>query len=257
MQNFFDYNFNISKIIIAVHVKAGTGEKVHRNRLSHGLVYISEGEYEYKFLNGSREAVGKNQLFYLPKFSDYDVISDSNGSCYAINFDLDDTDVTFPFFKIPENNAFEQLFINAAHSWQVKDTGYVLKCKSIVYELLYRLQKQAHYYVSPDNKIRLSAAVDFIKNNYTSADAISISGLAEMLKITPEYFRILFKAAYGISPLKYITSLRISLACDLLSSGEFSAGQIAYMCGYSSQSYFSRDFKKTVGVSPTEYIASQ
>ncbi|MBQ1933541.1 MAG: helix-turn-helix transcriptional regulator, partial [Clostridia bacterium] len=51
----------------------------------------------------------------------------------------------------------------------------------------------------------------------------------------------------------YITELRITNAKDLLSVGTMPAGEIAEKCGFASQYYFSRIFRKNTGVTPSEY----
>ncbi len=63
-----------------------------------------------------------------------------------------------------------------------------------------------------------------------------------------------FKAAYGVSIIDYIHSLRIRDAKKLLRNGEYNITQIADMLGFSSVHYFSRLFKQTTRLSPSEYV---
>lgn len=74
-----------------------------------------------------------------------------------------------------------------------------------------------------------------------------------MCGITPEYFRKIFKAYYGVSPLKYINALKITHAKELLDSGMYSVTEAALRSGYTDLSYFSREFKKETGNSPKYY----
>ena len=62
------------------------------------------------------------------------------------------------------------------------------------------------------------------------------------------------KEEYGISPQKYIINLRIQNAVGLISAGYYSLKEIAYMSGYNDYKYFSVEFKKNMGVTPSEYI---
>lgn len=73
--------------------------------------------------------------------------------------------------------------------------------------------------------------------------------------LAPDYFRILFRQETGLSPVQYLTQLRIRHAERLLAGGgaDVRIGDIAYMCGYVDSFYFSRIFSKHVGVSPTHY----
>jgi YesN/AraC family two-component response regulator len=56
-----------------------------------------------------------------------------------------------------------------------------------------------------------------------------------------------------ISPVKYINSLRIEKAKAMLKNSNFSVEEIAYCVGINDRFYFSRIFKKELGISPTEY----
>ena len=67
------------------------------------------------------------------------------------------------------------------------------------------------------------------------------------------YFRKLFKAEFGISPQKYIIKLRMQNALGLISTGYYSLKEVAEMSGYHDYKYFSVEFKKMIGVSPSEY----
>ena len=67
------------------------------------------------------------------------------------------------------------------------------------------------------------------------------------------YFRRLFKAEFGISPQKYIINLRMQNAVGLISTGYYSLQEVAYMSGYKDYKYFSVEFKRLMGVSPSGY----
>ena len=66
-----------------------------------------------------------------------------------------------------------------------------------------------------------------------------------------------FKQYMGISPAQYILSLRIMNAQNLLERGVYNIREVAEVVGYENPLYFSRVFKKEVGMSPTEYRKNQ
>ena len=68
------------------------------------------------------------------------------------------------------------------------------------------------------------------------------------------YFRRLFNLEFGTSPQKYIVHLRILHAKGLISTGYHTLKEVAYLSGYTDYKYFSVEFKKKVGVSPSEYV---
>ena len=69
-------------------------------------------------------------------------------------------------------------------------------------------------------------------------------------------FYLKCKKYLGYTPSNYIQNTRLSYATYLLkNSGTSNISDIAYKCGFSDPKYFSRLFKKTKGMTPTEYAA--
>ena len=66
----------------------------------------------------------------------------------------------------------------------------------------------------------------------------------------------LFKSNYGVSPIQYFIYLKIELAKKYIREDNYNISQIAELLGYSSIHYFSLQFKKTTGMSPSEYSTS-
>ena len=64
-----------------------------------------------------------------------------------------------------------------------------------------------------------------------------------------------FTAALGVSPGRYLTSVRIEAAMRLLLHREYTLDVIASLCGFSGANYLCRVFKKTTGQSPTQWRA--
>jgi two-component system response regulator YesN len=82
---------------------------------------------------------------------------------------------------------------------------------------------------------------------------ISLDEVSKELNISPYYFSKLFKEETGENFIEYLTNLRICEAKKLLSQSEMSMKEICGRIGYSDPNYFSRIFKKSLGVTPTEY----
>ena len=55
---------------------------------------------------------------------------------------------------------------------------------------------------------------------------------------------------------KYLLTIRLDYAKELLSTGKYSIGQVALKCGYDDANNFSRTFKRETGQKPTEYAAN-
>lgn len=84
-------------------------------------------------------------------------------------------------------------------------------------------------------------------------EEISMSDIAEVVYLNPQYMVRLFRKQEGISILEYITNTRIELASKMLRETNDSINQVAGLVGYSNYSYFSRVYKKIVGKTPQEY----
>ena len=74
-----------------------------------------------------------------------------------------------------------------------------------------------------------------------------------MVNISPYYFSKVFKEECGLNFIEYLTNIRIDKAKELLEKSNLSIKEICVSCGYTDPNYFSRSFKKNVGVTPTEY----
>jgi AraC family transcriptional regulator len=71
--------------------------------------------------------------------------------------------------------------------------------------------------------------------------------------VSEAYLRRVFLRIYGRSPLEYINGLRIERAKEMLLSGLYSIGDIAFNCGFSDAKYFSTAFKRITGRTPSDY----
>lgn len=100
----------------------------------------------------------------------------------------------------------------------------------------------------------LVMAEEYMLSNFSQH--ISIDDVANHLHIDRRYLYKLFKKHSGLSPKSYLNNIRISKACELLSSDLYSINEIARYVGYTDQFQFSKFFKKQIGLSPYEYKKS-
>ena len=89
-------------------------------------------------------------------------------------------------------------------------------------------------------------------DNFADPD-ITISLAAKMSNVSEVYFRKMFKNEFGVSPKKYLINARIRLAVNLIESGYYSLSEIAAKCGFTDYKYFSTEFGRIMGVSPSKY----
>ena len=90
---------------------------------------------------------------------------------------------------------------------------------------------------------------EFIDENYHDS-GVHINMLAEAFRIHRVSLNRLFQQKYGISPIQYLTSVRIRQGIRLLCSTEDTVKEIAFRCGYNSADYFSKCIFKQTGMLP-------
>jgi YesN/AraC family two-component response regulator len=93
--------------------------------------------------------------------------------------------------------------------------------------------------------------LDYIEK--TPLDQITLKEAAESIHINPSYLSQLFKQQLNKKFVDYITELRIEESKRLLQNTTLRMSEIAERVGYSDLAYFSNNFKKMVGSSPSEY----
>lgn len=105
----------------------------------------------------------------------------------------------------------------------------------------------------PRNIISIAGAAAYIESHYT--ENIQLKELAEVSHYSLRHFIRLFNEMYRTTPQKYITNIRIRHACALLRESGLYVSEVAVKCGFNDINYFTRTFKKTVGMSPTQFRA--
>ena len=99
----------------------------------------------------------------------------------------------------------------------------------------------------------VAAAIEDIRRNY--AGLYGVEELSERLGVSKSHLVRAFTAALGVSPGRYLTSVRIEAAMRLLLHREYTLDVIASLWGFSGANYLCRVFKKTTGQSPTQWRA--
>lgn len=102
---------------------------------------------------------------------------------------------------------------------------------------------------SSNNTVYL--AKEYIMENYNKM--LNLDEVSYYVNISPYYFSKIFKEETGENFIEYLTNIRIEKAKELLNHSDYSMKEIGVMVGYADPNYFSRTFKKKVGVTPTEY----
>ena len=127
------------------------------------------------------------------------------------------------------------------------DGGAELRRTGAIYELLGAIMRSRP---SPDKNAWLQRALGMFEAEYHTD--ITVASVAATVGFERCYFSSIFKEYTGLTPHKYLTSLRIAKACELFAKSSLSVAEIAESVGIDS-SNFARVFKAEMGISPVKY----
>lgn len=157
------------------------------------------------------------------------------------------------------NNTLNIPFSSKIHS--IINTGGIsivseMTRLSLLYDILTCLveiglhnNKPILFYSKEKNYIDLTLA--YIHSKYP--ENISVASIANHLGLNSSYLGTIFKKITSQSLQQYIISYRMQKACNLLSDSHLTIGSVARSVGYINQFQFSKMFKNSTGLSPSDY----
>ncbi len=227
-------------------------------RLDYQLIYIYQGCGHYK-INDTWNTLkaGSIVLFHPLQSQTYYYKHNENPQVFWIHF------TGYKCKEIIKNNALCNCNIGV-------DTGI----KSIFEEIILELQVHKPYFenIVEYDFYKLISYMQRVKmlKNCTSEQSSSlenlivelnkqymnewtISSMADFCFLSNDYFAHNFKKLTGLSPIKFLTNIRIEKAKEFLSGQGLSVNTVAKLTGFEDPLYFSRVFKKSTGLSPRKY----
>lgn len=99
--------------------------------------------------------------------------------------------------------------------------------------------------------LRIGAAISHLETNHQ--EPIDLDQLARIAHMSNRNFIRSFQAAMGSSPIAYVIQLRVNRGASLLRRTESSVTEIAFQVGFTDSNYFARQFRKLLGVTPSQY----
>jgi len=127
-----------------------------------------------------------------------------------------------------------------------------------IYDLCIKLQETVEVFISSIqhhqskiSNIVIQKASDYIAHNY--AKPLTLEELADYVHLNPSYLSTLFSQTTGSSFKSHLNIVRIEKSKNLLTSTDYSLIEIANAVGFQDYSYFSKVFKKHIGMLPSQY----
>lgn len=136
------------------------------------------------------------------------------------------------------------------HKGQIGALGHCLASRVVRAQVgrLYRPQRYQR---------KLSTATIERVANYVAThlgESIDFRLLAREARLSLSHFGVLFKATVGLTPEQYILHMRLLKAKNLIISGDYTIGDVAYRTGFADHSHLSVQFKRVFGAPPKAYL---
>ncbi len=219
-------------------------------RPHHALSYRIKGNTEF-IHNNDRTRVKTGEIAFVPAFYEYTQLS-SEENLIVIHFLSDDKfPKTIKYFR-PENPGyFERKFKELLDSWAKKQTAYEHECKSVLYKIFTKIEREIAESKITGCHDKILEAVDYIHDNFTNND-MTVEFLAQMCNMSDTCFRKYFTEFFDVTPISYIKNLKLNYAKELIKSGYYTIQEISDKCGFNTVNYFSTFIKKETGKSPSQ-----
>ncbi len=131
-----------------------------------------------------------------------------------------------------------------------KDTGQIKSCAKLM-EVIASYLCMSNIINAEKNDIAQQISMYIHKNISTD---ISVNSICENFGIGKSKLFELSKRYFGVSIIRYVKQMRISVAKTLLTTdNSLGIAEVSTMCGFSNYNYFSNVFKKETGISPLKY----
>ena len=197
--------------------------------------------HSFEYLPSDGEIlVVKLQPDMLKEFINTDrLLSEYDASLAALDVKYENFDDLYPFVKTLEDCEDVATSLSAIIS-----ILHLLACTSNKKERS-RLSSAGESSGNVINEI-----IAWTEENYQRR--FSLDEVSGKFGYTKNYFCDMFKSKTGITYLKYLNTLRISNACDMIKTG-IPINRVSHLCGFETDSYFIQLFKKTIGVTPKQY----
>ena len=145
---------------------------------------------------------------------------------------------------------FEEIYSQLENGYSSDNLTYSNMCFwHFITSCIYKNQRDTLNIEIPKDSIGL--AIEFLKIN--SDKSLSLQDIANQVNLSPSHLSFLFRNKTGFSPIEYFNHLKMQKACQYLLFTENRIKEISFELGINDQYYFSRLFKKVMGVSPEDY----
>lgn len=244
-------NCGYNEDITESHVRRKNG------RVDYQLIYVKSGQVEF-ITEGGNCLLGEGNVYlYRPgEPQNYSVYGDP-ATFFWIHFTGREAEQMLSFFtekyyyigELPEFERYcRSSYVDFRIAGRYNELLYEGELIALIARLADRISRDK---VLSNDLSKIDGAVTAMNASLTPR--LSNEELAALCGLNKYYFIKLFKRAVGMPPQQYYASLIIDKSKQLLESTEYNISEISRLCGIDDSLYFSRMFKKHIGVSPAIY----
>lgn len=254
------YDFVIDEIVSIA--KIDTSKDWRRIDLTYKdtwvFCYALSGSCRYVWENGGHTIGSGDAALFAPGFTRSAQSSEDDPWTFVVlKFHLSAVNdaarrmlATLPVYMPRLQKKVSELTQHCESVWRAKRPTYILRCKSLVCEILCRLIQEAEKETLCGVAAKRIAPAMRLLNE---GGDLGAEELAAAAGLSVSHFRTLFRQTTGYSVVQYRNYLRVTRARDLLlMSNNYTVGQVAELVGIPDLFYFSRLFKQYIGVPPSQ-----
>lgn len=232
-------------------------------RKDYQLLYLAAGKGHFRIDGTEHILTAGTAVLYVPdQPQEYVYYQAEQTEVYWVHFTGSEADALLkrcrldaPQGILPVGTSpdYLRLFGQMIQELQLRRTDYEMLTALLLQSLLIRMGRELgrEKKYSDSSMREIHRAMHFFQEYY--AQEINIAEYAASRGFSASWFLQCFRQITGSSPLQYILKLRLSNAQSLLENTDYPIGEIADAVGYDNALYFSRLFRKHIGMSPREY----
>ncbi len=191
----------------------------------------------------------KGQVLFVPQDVDYSA-DYSDTEIYVIHFVLEGAPLSCLENYTPANpDAILPLYRRAHQAFQSKQTGYKMEIAALLMEILVTLKRQSAGRDRQNSSFE--RAIEILQKEYKRFD-LSMADVCRRAGLSDSYFRRRCRQRFAMSPVQYLTELRLTHAEHLLHFPSYSIESVAQDSGFGDAKYFARVVKKLRGCRPSD-----
>ena len=230
------------------------------------LFYVVDGKGEFN-IQGQRFPVKANDFVIINPQEEHTELSSPDepleyivlgirGLSFSNLTPVSEGGHPFSFFNLRDEQKDILRYLNAmVQEATSQQMSYELVCHNLLEILLIKILRHQHFDLEVGKQSKATKDISFIKHYLETYyhESIQLEDLASMTHLSRFYISHSFKKEIGMSPMEYLIDIRIKESKILLRTTNYSISQVADIVGFTTPTYFSKQFRKSTGISPTDY----